>query len=501
MDWKVSEREETGDVLVLPLWEGRNKPANNALNGLSRSLVINAKSAFKSRFDGKSGSKLSLWGESCRVVLVGMGDLDKLSNKVARDAGAKTLSSLTKKDGTKLTVRFTTGWTLESMFWFVEGMMLRDYAFVKYRSKDKKEREEQGEWSLNIQASSRYLKELELGISRIAGRVEGVHRARDLANEPPNYLYPMSYAEQAKEWASGKQNVKVEVYDWDDLQEKGMFGLINVGKGSSRKPCMVLFTLNPNANPKERVPCIVGKGITFDTGGISLKPGASMDEMKYDMHGAATVFGLMHALYATGHKGRVQGIACLAENMPSAEAYRPGDVIPTYSGKTIEVLNTDAEGRNVLADGLWKAGEFNPSYIIDLATLTGAVVVSLGHEATGLWSNDSDLQEKVHQAGNMEDEIAWKMPLLPAFEKEMTGSKIADVRNLGKSRWGGANTAAAFLKQFVPNRDFEEDGEQIPWAHLDIAGTAWGADTNAMVGHGATGIHVRTLHTLITKPD
>ena len=499
MDWKVSEREEAGDVLVLPLWEGKNKPANSALNGLVRSSVINTKSAFKSRFDGKAGSKLSVWGEKCRVVLVGMGDLEKCSNKVARDAGAKTFSSLSKKDGTNLTVRFTTGWNLDSMLWFIEGMMLRDYAFDKYRSKDKKEREEQGEWSLDIQASHRYLKELDAGITRIVGRVEGVHLARDLANEPPNYLYPMSYAEKAKEWAKDKSNVIVEVYDWDDLQKKGMYGLINVGKGSSRKPCMVLFTLNPNANSKDRSPCIVGKGITFDTGGISLKPGASMDEMKYDMHGAATVFGLMHALYATGHKGRVRGIACLAENMPSAEAYRPGDVIPTYSGKTIEVLNTDAEGRNVLADGLWKSGEFDPSYIIDLATLTGAVVVSLGHEASGLWSNDSELLEKVHQAGNQEDEIAWKMPLLPAFEKEMTGSKIADVRNLGKSRWGGANTAAAFLKQFVPNRNFDEDGEQIPWAHLDIAGTAWGASTNAMVGHGATGIHVRTLHTLITN--
>jgi leucyl aminopeptidase len=309
----------------------------------------------------------------------------------------------------------------------------------------------------------------------------------------------MTYAARAQNWAKGKNNVKVEVYDWERLQKEKMGGLINVGKGSSRKPCMVIFTVNPNVEPNSRVPCIVGKGITFDTGGISLKPGASMDEMKYDMHGAATVFGLMHALHASGHRGRVHGIACLAENMPSAEAYRPGDVIPTYSGKTIEVLNTDAEGRNVLADGLWKSGELNPEYVIDLATLTGAVVVALGHEATGLWSNDDDLQERIHKAGNAEDEIAWKMPLLPAFEKEMTGSKIADVRNLGKSRWGGSCTAAAFLKQFVPPRDFNEDNDQIPWAHLDIAGTAWGADTNAMVGHGATGIHVRTLHTLITN--
>ena len=281
-----------------------------------------------------------------------------------------------------------------------------------------------------------------------------------------------------------------------------MHGLIEVGKGSIHKPCMVFFRLNPNLDTEKQVPCIVGKGITFDSGGISIKGSAGMDEMKLDMHGSATVFGLFQALYATGYQGRVNGITCMAENMPSAEAYRPGDVIETYSGKTIEVLNTDAEGRNVLADGLWKASELNPSYIIDLATLTGSIVVALGHEATGLFANNDALSERIKMVGDEVDEICWPMPLLPAFEKQMTSSKIADVRNQGKGRWGGAIQAAGFLKQFVQERK-DNNGEkiQIPWAHLDIAGTAgiWGGGSNSTVGHGATGILVRTLHLLITK--
>ena len=279
-----------------------------------------------------------------------------------------------------------------------------------------------------------------------------------------------------------------------------MHGVIAVGKGSIRKPCMVFFRLNPNIQTGEQVPCIVGKGITFDTGGISIKPSQGMWDMKYDMHGSATVFGLFQALWATGYRGRVNGITCMAENMPSAEAYRPGDVIDTYSGKTIEIFSTDAEGRNVLSDGLWKAAELDPSYIVDLATLTGACVVALGQEASGLWSNDDKLRESIHQAGNSVDELAWPMPLLPAFEKEMTSSKFADVRNGGKGRYGGANTAAAFLKQFIQEREGENGGKTaIPWAHLDIAGTAWNVDTNACVGHGGTGVHVRTLHRLITQ--
>ncbi len=492
--------ERTGDIMIIPVFTGVEKAPNNTTVGLSRGAAIAVKAAATGdAMTGKAGNVLEVWTKGCTVFFVGVGDKDSLTHKGARDAGAKCLAKLSKDLGTDIVVRFTSGWSPANMAAFAEGMILRDYAFDKYLSKDEDD-SDKGEWSLECQAHERHLDALATAVEKSASIATGVHLARDLANEPANRLYPEEFGRRALEWAEGKANVEVEVWDYERLQKENMQGVIAVGKGSIRKPCMVFFRLNPDAQKDEQVPCIVGKGITFDTGGISIKPSAGMWDMKFDMHGSATVFGLFQALWASGYSGRVNGITCMAENMPSAEAYRPGDVIDTYSGKTIEVLNTDAEGRNVLADGLWKSGELNPSYIVDLATLTGACVVALGHEASGLWSNDGELSDRIHEAGKAEDEIAWQMPLLPAFEKEMTRSKIADVCNLGKGRWGGACTAAAFLKQFVPERE-GEDGEksQIPWAHLDIAGTAWGADTNACVGHGGTGVHVRTLHRLITS--
>ncbi|HJN55264.1 MAG TPA: hypothetical protein QF646_02620, partial [Candidatus Poseidoniales archaeon] len=277
----------------------------------------------------------------------------------------------------------------------------------------------------------------------------------------------------------------LEIIDHEKAIELGMGGIDAVGRGSFRKPCMVIIDLNHNR--KNAPPVIVGKGITFDTGGISIKSSSGMEEMKFDMHGAATAFSTIVALEAIGHKERVVVILCLAENMPDGLAQRPGDIYTSYSGLTIEVLNTDAEGRLVLADGLWKAGEFNPSCIIDLATLTGSIVVALGHEATGMWTNDDDLGRALRDAGDVTGEPIWPMPLFPAFEEQIRSSKVADVKNLG-DRWGGSNSAAAFLKQFVP----EQDENQIPWAHLDIAGTAWDVKT-PLVAHGATGVHVRTL--------
>ena len=492
--------DRTGDIMIIPVFGKMEKAPNNTTVGLSRGASIAVKAAAASdAISGKPGESLSVWTEACTVIFIGVGDKEKLTHKGARDAGAKCLAKLSKDIGTEIVVRFTTGWKTANMAAFAEGMILRDYAFDKYQKNDEDE-QDKGEWSLECQAHDRHLEALDAAVAKSESIATGVHLARDLANEPANRLYPDEYGRRALEWAEGKENVEVEVWDYARLQKEGMQGVIAVGKGSIRKPCMVFFRLNPDAQEGEQVPCIVGKGITFDTGGISIKPSQGMWDMKYDMHGSATVFGLFQALWATGHKGRVNGITCMAENMPSAEAYRPGDVIDTYSGKTIEIFSTDAEGRNVLSDGLWKAAELNPSYIVDLATLTGACVVALGHEASGLWSNDDKLRDRIHEAGNDVDELAWPMPLLPAFEKEMTSSKFADVRNGGKGRWGGANTAAAFLKQFVQERE-GEDGEksQIPWAHLDIAGTAWGADTNACVAHGGTGVHVRTLHHLITQ--
>ncbi|MAZ23368.1 MAG: leucyl aminopeptidase [Euryarchaeota archaeon] len=499
-----SEFNGIGKQLILPFFKGTEKAPNNSLAGLSRvqrGLVRDALSS--GSFDGKKGKRMSLWTPDCNIILVGMGDKGSLDHKVARNTGAKLVASLSKKKGVVVTVRFTSGWTGERMLDFAEGMMLRDYEFLEHQEIPDGHIDE--EWVVDFQASSRYQDLLSEKLESVRSVVGGVHLARDLGNEPANVLYPMEYARRALEWAKGKENVLVEVYDWDKLQELGMGGLINVGKGSDRKPCMVLFTLNPDADEGVQRPCIVGKGITFDTGGISIKPTSGMWDMKYDMCGAATVFGLMEALHATGYERRVNGISCLAENMPGSGAYRPGDVFKTYSGKTIEVFSTDAEGRNVLSDGLWKAGEFDPEYIVDLATLTGAVVVALGNQISGMWSNDEGVARSLENAADRSGEPVWRMPLNDQFRKYMTDSAFADIRNgsIG-GRAGSSNTAAAFLEFFVPNRGFDKDGEKIPWVHLDIAGSAWGPGSkarsegvNPLFQYGVSGVHVRTLHRLI----
>ena len=506
MEWRINEFGDVGMQLILPLFEGVSKAPNKSLDGMNRKQRSLVRSAISSKdFEGKRGQRLSVWTEGCRVLLIGLGEKENLTRKLVRNTGARTIAVLSKKKGIDITIRFTSGWNAENMLLFAEGMMLRDYSFDNHKIVDEDECHDS--WNVDFQSSNRYQESLESGLQRIGSVVGGVHLARDLGNEPANILYPMEFANRAIKWASNKDNVLVEVYDWDKLQELGMGGLVNVGKGSEKKPCMVLFTLNPDEDVDIQRPCIVGKGITFDTGGISIKPTSGMWDMKYDMCGAATVFGLMEALWSTGCKKRVNGIACLAENMPGSGAYRPGDVIPTYSGKTIEIFSTDAEGRNVLADGLWKAGELNPEYIIDLATLTGAVVVALGNQITGMWSNDNSLQKRLKEAARIEGESIWRMPLNSDFEKYMTDSAFADVRN-GSSggRAGSSNSAAAFLKQFVPKRNFDEKEKQIPWAHLDIAGTAWGPggkakseSSNPLFRFGTSGVHVRTLHRMITE--
>lgn len=496
MKINVSSSHNIDGTLILPLFEGTEIVPEAHATGLHVALKSQINRVLADGdFKAKAKSTMTLvGGEGGKAMLVGLGKEDDADLHAYRKAGAAVVAARKKAHGTDLTVRFS-GAPVDSMGAFGEGMMLRDYSYDNYKMKD--DDDEEGERLVRITCDEGQEAELEALIDIHEGVVSGVHLSRDLGNCPPNDMYPEAFADMAWEWAKDYDNVKVTIINYEQAVKAGMGGLVAVGMGSSRKPCMVIYEMNHEV--EGRCPLLVGKGITFDTGGISLKPGANMDEMKYDMGGSATVFGTMQALTATGYEGKVVAITCMAENMPAANAQRPGDVITTLSGKTIEVLNTDAEGRLVLSDGLWKAGEFDPEFIIDFATLTGACVVALGHEATGLWSNDDDFRTKIHEAGNAVDELAWPMPLLPAFEKEMTNSKIADTRNLGAGRYGGANTAAAFLKQFVPNRNYDKEGEQITWAHMDIAGTYWGAKTNTMVGNGATGIHVRTMYHLITN--
>ena len=305
MEATVSEFDSIADILILPLFEGVERAPNNALSGLSRTQrsLVNEALASDS-FTGKAGKRLSVWTAGCQVVLVGMGP--DPNDKACRDAGAKTLASLSKVHGTNLTVRFTIGWSTPKMALFAEGMILRDYSFDKYQQKE--DDDVQGDWSLICQASARHQSDLSAAVAKSVAIATGVHTARELGNEPANVMYPEEFARRAMEWAKGKSNVEVEVWDYDRLQKEGMHGVIAVGKGSDRKPCMVYFRLNPNSQKSEQVPCIVGKGITFDTGGISIKPSAGMEDMKFDMHGSATVFGLFVALHASGYKGRVNGI-------------------------------------------------------------------------------------------------------------------------------------------------------------------------------------------------
>ncbi len=487
----------TGDSnhLVLPLFKETLRPPTNSLAGFSRTNRALARHAIESKeFTGEYGKNFPLWSPSQFITLVGSGNPSALTTGSSRLLGGKIRASIGDEPSDVIIIRFTKNWKLDFMVSFLEGFLLRDYRYLAYKTDAKKQ-----DFSVHVQVQPRYLDALRESSERMMKVVDGVHFSRDLANAPPNELYPESFVKRVIERLNGRNNISIEVLEEDELLSAGMGGLIGVGQGSRRPPRLMIIKLNtPSKGKGKQAPlAIVGKGITFDTGGISIKPSSSMDEMKFDMHGAATVAGVMDALSAMESDKHVIGFAALAENMPDGNAQRPGDVISTYSGKTVEVLNTDAEGRLVLADALWKACEYEPKWIIDLATLTGAIVTALGHEATGLWSNNDDLASDIKRAGDSVGELIWPMPYLEAFIKQVTSSKIADLKNLGE-RWGGSNSAAAFLGEFIKKRDVDGCEQPVPWAHLDIAGTAWGVKSD-LVDHGATGVHVRTLVDLINN--
>ncbi|HEY5732156.1 MAG TPA: leucyl aminopeptidase, partial [Methyloceanibacter sp.] len=347
---------------------------------------------------------------------------------------------------------------------FALGASLRGYKFRKYKSTKTPKKNGAAENDKTLKkivihtADPRAATKLYRGTRAIAN---GVTLARDLVNEPANVLGPVEFAQRTK--ALTKVGVAVTVLAPKTLQRLGMNALLAVGQGSVR-PSHVVVMQWKGAGAKGGDPVVfVGKGVTFDTGGISIKPAAGMEDMKGDMAGAACVVGLMHELAERKAKVNAVGIIGLVENMPSGTAQRPGDIVAAMSGTTIEVLNTDAEGRMVLADCLWYAQQrFKPKALINLATLTGAVMVALGKEHAGLFSNNNELAGRLIDAGNATGEKLWRLPLGPKYDK-MIDSKVADIKNTG-GRWGGSISAAQFLQRFVK--------EGTPWAHLDIAGTA-----------------------------
>jgi len=365
---------------------------------------------------------------------------------------------------------------------FLYGYNLKSYSFEKYKSKKK------SDVSIKINFCVNKTEKVKKEFQSFLSVKEGVFLARDLVSEPPNELNPKHYTEEILKLT--KLGLKVEVFGEKDLKKMGMNSLLGVGKGSANETFLV--TLKWNGKKEKGKPlCFVGKGVCFDTGGISLKPARFMEEMKYDMGGSAVVVGLMKTLALRKAKVNAVGVVGLVENMPGSNAQRPGDIVKSYSGKTIEVLNTDAEGRLVLADALaYAEKEFKPKFIIDLATLTGAIIIALGEEYAGLFSNDDKLSEQLFKIGNIINEKVWRLPLHKNYDKLMN-SKYADVQNINYAGGAGSITAAQFLQRFV--------NKETPWVHLDIAGMAFSKKAASINSGGATGFGVRLLNDLIKK--
>ena len=322
--------------------------------------------------------------------------------------------------------------------------------------------------------------------NRFTSLLEGTNFTKDLVSEPGNILHPDEYAKRILKLK--KIGLKIKAYNEKELKKLGMGALLGVGQGSIRGSYLVTIEWNGNKS-KNKPLAFVGKGVCFDTGGYSLKPAKFMEDMTYDMAGSAAVVGLMKTLALRKAKINAVGVVGLVENMVSGNAQRPGDIVKSYSGKTIEVLNTDAEGRLVLADALtFTEKKFKPRFIVDLATLTGAIIVSLGSEYAGLFSNDDKLSKQLLEAGKKVDEKLWRMPLHKNFDKLMD-SKNADMQNINYVGGAGSTTAAQFLQRFIINK--------TPWAHLDIAGMAFSKYAGALNSGGATGYGVRLLHKFV----
>lgn len=378
--------------------------------------------------------------------------------------------------------------SLENFYFnFFLGSFLKKYSFNKYKTIFKKNENIKEKTDLLISTKNKiFFSKIKKDIDNI---VNGVFLTRDLVSEPPNYLNPQMFVNEIKKLS--KLGLKVEVFDHSKMKKIGMNALLGVAQGSKNLPYFVTIKWQPKNSKNKKPLSFIGKGVCFDTGGISLKPAKFMEDMKYDMAGAGAVVGLMKTLALRKSKSYVIGTVALVENMPGGSAQRPGDIVKSYSGKTIEVLNTDAEGRLILADAIYYIDEqYNPEFIIDLATLTGAIVVSLGNEYAGLFSNDDKLSEKLINAGEIENEKLWRLPLHKNYDKLMD-SKIADIQNINYSGGAGSITAAQFLQRFLKNK--------TPWAHLDIAGMAWTKKDLDIIPTGATGFGVKLLNKLVEK--
>jgi leucyl aminopeptidase len=418
-----------------------------------------------SEFQGKKGTVKEILlppkTRLDRVLLLGIGDPEKLDALAIESLGGAIYAHTAKLTGP---VYLTVGPVAESKLdsptraaHLALGVKLRAYRFDKYRTKEKKEDKPRLKRVTILVDGAAAARKAFAPMAKVA---EGVLTTRDLVSEPPNVIYPDSFAQQAKTLKD--LGVDVEVLDEKQMAKLGMGALLGVAQGSAFKPRLVVMRWNGATRDTQPV-TFIGKGVTFDTGGISIKPANGMWDMKWDMGGAGVVVGLMRALAGRKAKVNAVGVCALVENMPDGNAQRPGDIVRSMSGQTIEVLNTDAEGRLILADALWYTQErFKPQFMVNLATLTGAIIVSLGNVHAGLFSNNDELSQRLTDAGKKVDELLWRLPLADAYDR-MLDSDAADMKNIGDGG-AGSITAAQFLQRFV---------NKVPWAQLDISGTTW----------------------------
>ena len=445
-----------------------------------------------SRFTGAKNQSLTLLaqGNIARLTLVGIGKPRELDARSAEAIGGGVAAEANAAGQKAVTVvvdpvkgnRLTPGQIAARI---ALGAQLRNYRFDRYKTKEKPEQKNTLETLTLAVAATAEARRVH---DRLAPTIDAVFFTRDLVSEPANVLYPAEFARRARELT--KVGVKIEILGEAEMKKLGMNALLGVGQGSERdSQLLVMRWMN---GPKSQKPiALIGKGVCFDTGGISLKPPGGMEDMKWDMGGAGAVTGAMRLLAARKARVNVVGVCALVENMPSGNAQRPGDVVKSMSGQTIEVINTDAEGRLILCDAMWYAQEkFKPQAMVELSTLTGAIIVALGHERAGLFSNNTPLSAKLRVAGSSIGEKLWRMPLGPKYDK-LIDSEIADMKNVGGGRDAGSTTAAQFLQRFV------QDG--VAWAHLDIAGVTWSSRGDATTPKGATAFGVRLLDEWIAQ--
>lgn len=480
--WVVGAVEGAG---LLPAAVKADKASGGTV---TRALKISA-------FTGKAGQFLEVLApaglQASRILVAGMGKADSVDEKGLERLGAQIVARLHTAGESRASIELDVPKgskvkKAELAAHIAFGARLRSYAFDKYRTRNLDEYQKKLKNLAVITPDVAAAKKAHAGLAAVA---DGIFLARDLVNEPPNVLYPAEFARRARAGLA-RLGVKVEVLGEAEMKRQGFGALLGVGQGSEHESQLVVMQWN-GGKKNQKPLALVGKGVCFDTGGISLKPGNALAGMKGDMAGAACVTGTMLALAARKARVNVVGVIGLVENMPSGAALRPDDVLTSLSGQTIEVLNTDAEGRLVLADALtYTQRRFKPKLVIDLATLTGAIVATLGFEHAGIFSNDEELVRRIQAAGRYTGERVWQLPLDPFYDK-MIRSKIADMKNIGGPN-SGAITAAQFLQRFI-----EKD---TAWAHLDIAGVAWqDGEQKPTIPSWGTGWGVRLLNRLVIE--